>query len=578
MRPFAISFAIASFLATFEILAAESALADDGAGDGFHPCVVRGKTQPGAWIVSNCGQVARADEKGRYEMTLPVQGVYCLKAMADGFEEVCRPWLEVPTTGDVDLVMWSRPDPSRRVVHGDIGHPAQLVVTDSGNPVRGFDLAGTPVGSLQTAKGVWHERNRHFWTLGEYCFTATGEVQIVEMQDFRELRERGWFKGDFHAHIIHGEDFYKANLQQMDFICRAQNYDWIYLAGRHSNDSHPVDFNALAEYLSDDKLFLRLNNEFPKNIYGHYGSVNCPPLSPKDYGPGYREGKVTNLELAEKTIYARGGLAIPVHPIYGDVVRTDSKTGRKMFGMINNELALWLLCRPELVPVVDFLYFPEDRAEQFWYRLLNKGYTLACSGSSDASFDVGRTPGASHATYAKLDKIDGPSIAAAFRAGRTMVSYNGNAILFEIDGHSSGDMLEPGESRRRLNVDAYAEPGKRFLARVVRNGETFDEREFTAPEDGKFSFDMELVEKGNAWYVATLREVRKNGKTAIVSAASPIYFRGADFTPPEVVPLTLPLPQNIRERLLYLTPEECDTDAWFEELRQMLGKFSAVQP
>lgn len=53
-------------------------------------------------------------------------------------------------------------------------------------------------------------------------------------------------------------------------------------------------------------------------------------------------------------------------------------------------------------------------------------------------------------------------------------------------------------------------------------------------------------------------------------AASPIYFRGADFRPPEVVPLTLPLPQNIRERLLYLTPEECDTDAWFEELRQLL--------
>lgn len=53
-------------------------------------------------------------------------------------------------------------------------------------------------------------------------------------------------------------------------------------------------------------------------------------------------------------------------------------------------------------------------------------------------------------------------------------------------------------------------------------------------------------------------------------AASPIYFRDAGFRPPEVVPLTLPLPQNIKERLRSLTPEECDTDAWFEELRQML--------
>ena len=52
----------------------------------------------------------------------------------------------------------------------------------------------------------------------------------------------------------------------MGFICRAQRYNWIYLAGRHSNDSYPVNFNALAEYLSDGKLFLRVNNEFPKNI------------------------------------------------------------------------------------------------------------------------------------------------------------------------------------------------------------------------------------------------------------------------------------------------------------------------
>ena len=121
-----------------------------------------------------------------------------------------------------------------------------------------------------------------------------------------------------------------------------------------------------------------------------------------------------------------------------------------------------------------------------------------------------------------------------------------------------------------MKVDAYAEPGNCFIARVVRNGEVFAEREFVAPADGKFSFDVEFAEKENAWYVATLRSVRKDGKASIVSAASPIYFRGPDFTPPEVVPLPLPLPQNIKERLLYLTPEEVDTDAWYDELKQML--------
>ena len=100
------------------------------------------------------------------------------------------------------------------------------------------------------------------------------------------------------------------------------------------------------------------------------------------------------------------------------------------------------------------------------------------------------------------------------------------------------------------------------------------EKEFVAPGDGKFSFDVEFAEKENAWYVATLRSVRKDGKTSIVSAASPIYFRGPDFKPPEVVPLPLPLPENIKERLLYLTPEEVDTDAWYDELKQMLKEAS----
>jgi len=533
----------------------------------FHPCRVKGRTEAGAWVVANSGEIVQADAKGRFEIVLPAQGVYCLKAMKDGFDEVVRPWLVVPAQSDVNLSMWAHPNPARRVVHGNLGHPAQLIITDSGRPVRGFDLAGVEVGSYPAPKGVWHHRNRFFWTAGEYAFTATGEVKIVESLDFQELRARGWYKGDFHAHIIHGENLYHANLQQMNFICRAECYDWIWLSGAHANDDFPLDLGKLCEFLSDDKFFLRINNEFPKNIYGHYGNLGVEPLSAKDYGPGYSESKVTNLELAEKTIYARGGLAVPVHPLYGDVVRQNKITGRKMYGMINNELVLWLLCRPEMVPVVDFFYFPEERAEKFWYRLLNKGYTLACSGSSDAAFDVGRTPGDSHATYAKLDKVDGASIVQAFREGRTMVSYRGAGVIIEIDGKTSGDKLCPGPQERTLAVDVYADPGKKFTLRVIRNGEVFEERNFTAPADGHFSFTRKIVEKENAWYVAMLKNA---GSKSPRAAASPIYFRGPDFNPPEVLPLPLPLPQNIKDRILYLTPPETDTDEWYEELKRLL--------
>ena len=538
----------------------------------LHPCIVTGSTLPGAWVVANTGEITQADEEGRFEMTLPVQGVYCLKAMKDGYAEVVRPWLVVPTQCPVKLPLWLVPDPRRRVVHGNLGHPAQLTITDSGQSVRGFDLAGVEVGGYPAPKGVWHHKNQFFWTAGEYAFTATGEVKVVESLDFQELRRRGWYKGDFHAHIIHRENIYHANIQQMNFICRAERYDWIWLAGAHANDESPLDHNRLCEFLSDGKFFLRINNEFPMNIYGHYGNIGVGPLSSKDYGPSYASHKVTNLELAEKTIYARGGIAIPVHPLYGDVVCPDKKTGRKTYGMINNELALWLLCRPDMVPVVDFFYSAEERAEKFWYKLLNKGHTLACSGSSDAAFDVGRTPGNSHATYAKLDKVDGDSIVKAFREGRTMVSYYGAGVIIEIDGKTSGDKLLPGPGERTLAVDAYADPGKKFTLRVIRNGEVFEEKNFTAPADGHFFFTRKIVEKENAWYLAMLKNA---GSKAPRAAASPIYFRGPDFRPPEVIPMPSPLPPNIKERLLYLTPQEMDTDEWYEELKRLLKEANA---
>ena len=80
------------------------------------------------------------------------------------------------------------------------------------------------------------------------------------------------------------------------------------------------------------------------------------------------------------------------------------------------------------------------------------------------------------------------------------------------------------------------------------------------------------MEKENAWYVAMLKNA---GSKAPRAAASPIYFRGPDFQPPEVVPFPRPFPQNIKDRLLFLTPQEVDTDAWYEELKRLLKEANA---
>ena len=105
----------------------------------------------------------------------------------------------------------------------------------------------------------------------------------------------------------------------------------------------------------------------------------------------------------------------------------------------------------------------------------------------DAAFAVGVTPGSSHATYAKLDHIDNDSIVKAFNDGRTMVSYFGDGIIFEIDGRTSGDILKPGDQPRKLKLDAWGAPGEKYTVRVVRNGEDFIKESVTLPEDGHFA-------------------------------------------------------------------------------------------
>ena len=128
---------------------AACALATNGVSEEFGPCLVKGHTGANAWVVANTGEITQADDAGNFELKLPVQGVYCIKAMKDGYADVMRPWLVVPTAARLEIPMWAYKDPNRRVVHGNIGHPAQLIVTDSGNPIRGFDLAGVEVEVVQ---------------------------------------------------------------------------------------------------------------------------------------------------------------------------------------------------------------------------------------------------------------------------------------------------------------------------------------------------------------------------------------------------------------------------------------------
>ncbi|MGI5923068.1 MAG: CehA/McbA family metallohydrolase [Lentisphaeria bacterium] len=529
----------------------------------FKPLLVRGRAVPGAYVMANTGEITKAGDDGSFSLTLPLPGVYCLKAVADGMADAYLPMLQLPVAEELLFAM--TPEPGRRVVHGVLDAPAQLTITDDGEPVRSFDLAGNPYGGLTPPKpGMWHQKNRHYWTMGEYAFSARGEVKITRLHEHPSLRERGWYKGDFHAHIIHGEDIYKGNVQHLAAICQAESYDWIYLAGNFANDRAIADYHGIADALSHERFLLRLNMEYPKTIYGHVGSVGVLPLT-MPYDPEKR----SNFEQAREYIHRAGGVAIPVHPLYTGVLRKDKASGRELSWMSGRDNALWLLCEPDMMPCLDLFYMSGDlhRTEKYWYSLLNRGYRIACSASSDAAYDVGRTPASGRgATFVKAEALTEAAIVRAFKERRTMVSWNSAALIMDIDGKTSGDIIRPA-GKHQLSVDAYNVPGRKSRLRIMRNGEVFAEKTLLFPEDGQLRLEWPLSEQKNCWYLAIMTPP---GKNEIAAAASPIYFRNEDFVPPEVLPFPKELPADLRDRIKFMTLDEMVSPAVFDEIADRL--------
>ncbi|UKI34730.1 MAG: CehA/McbA family metallohydrolase [Lentisphaeria bacterium] len=275
----------------------------------------------------------------------------------------------------------------------------------------------------------------------------------------------GWFKGDFHAHLVHGENIYRGNLPLFAFAARAEHYDWLWCSSRFANDGDITDYKRLAERLSDDRFLLRLNAEFPKNRRGHVGNLGVEPITLLTDTDG-----VTNFELARRYITSRGGVAIPVHPLYNDVIREEN--GRRYSWMTGKEVFLWLLCAPEMMPCLDLFYNADTPgASEFWYMLLNLGYRIGCCATSDSAFDVGRTPGDGRgATFVRMEALTEAALLQGLRERRTVTTWDGAVVLLEIDGHTSGDILAPDGARRRVLLSVYDRPGKRIDLKLIRNG------------------------------------------------------------------------------------------------------------
>ena len=528
----------------------------------FSPATISGTTLPRALIFADTGESATADDTGNFCLTVPVSGVYSLRAMLDRHQMTVLPHVMAPAQ---NLIVKLRPDPDMRLHTADAGGFETLHLRDGDGIIHYLDLNGQPYGQRRIP-GQWSEINNSFWTQGKYAVVAAGSVgATIATPHFAELRERHYYKGDFHAHIIHGENAYCGNLQLSAFIARAEHYDWLYLAGDFANDGDVADYHLMAEYLSTSEFLLRINSEFPKNHFGHVGNLGIEPVHDE-----FETEKITNFELAQNYIIRAGGIAVPVHPLYVDVIRT-SPDGRQYSFMSSKEIMLWLLCDPEMVPVLDLFYFPElGRNEQFWYMLLDRGYRIGCAATSDAAFDIGRTPGSDRgATVVKMADLSEKSILDGIRGRRTMVTYDGAALIIEIDQKwSAGDIITADGVAKELTLEAFYRPGNVVQIRLIRNGKDNQTYHRTVPADGKITIRKTVTETDNAYYLAIMTEIETPQRVKAV--ISPVYFRNCQFTPPEVIAFPVDISTKLKDFLKFQTLDQITDPNTFDIIKNML--------
>ncbi|MDE3180487.1 MAG: carboxypeptidase regulatory-like domain-containing protein [Acidobacteriota bacterium] len=442
------------------------------------------------------------------------------------------------------------------------------IVTENPDFMGGFRSSGrfekaVPAGrtSVTVSRGFDYVAERRELTL-----LPGQRVHLTfRLQRQADLRKLGWYCGDSHVHMIHGERKYLVSFADAALAGRAAGLDYMSIAQNWNlppGQVTPARLASICKRLSTPHFIFMWNMEEPKNYWR--GDVthclgHCWELGMRGYTPRGRNAIHELLQMSEhdyesaKTpapnfesqalIHSLGGIVVYTHPCrwwwgdWGGKGEYPAEEG-KFISNLAQELPFDTVAGPTY-DAIDILMQSwdqeDDRAAQLlWFMLLNKGYRMPATASTDASFDSpgSALPGAAR-VYTHVHGAPSISaIASAMKAGRNFVT-TGPLLLLKIEGHQPGDVirvLQP--SQFQVNIRAWPSGmGGERLTRVelLRNGEV--EKEFPLNSKDEFNVTFNIRETGTAWYIA-----RCFGSNDLQTAiTNPIYFEGADYKPPKPV-------------------------------------------
>lgn len=313
---------------------------------------------------------------------------------------------------------------------------------------------------------------------------------IVQLERACDMSAEGWFCGDAHQHVVHGEALLQVDLPAAAAVARAEGADWMVFDSHFTSlpgaeQPTPAQLDLLCAAASSSRFLALWAEEYPKHDLGHLASF------PQNTGH--------------------------FHP--------------DLAGAGIDDATCWGM----------------------WFMWLNAGLRVGLCAFNDACYDRAggqwREPVAYRRTYAHLgDQLDSAALARAIRGGQTW-GTTGPLLVFDVDGQGPGHVFDAGDPPRCARLTAwgaplYADPAQMgSIARMIlyRNGEIAKVWEYgdgaprvaeTFDLDGGISGADGQKDEDSAWYVARVEGTLPEQ----LAVTSPIYAPGAGYRPPRPYP------------------------------------------
>lgn len=391
-----------------------------------------------------------------------------------------------------------------------------------------------------------------------------GDVQRMEFRLSRQtpLLSLGWVCGDSHVHMTHGESHIVVDFPYVALAARAEALDYLSIAQRwNMPDATAASVDQVCRRVSTPETLIAWNMEAPKNYYrgdashclGHGWFIGARTRTQGGKDPVAELAAMNAMDLesdkaptpnfeTHALVHDLGGTCSYTHPcrwwwgkwggqgIYPPEVN-------KFVSNLAQELPFDTVVGPTYDSIDIMMQTREKEvnadAQKLWFKLLNRGYRLGATASTDATFDNegSAVPGRVR-TYTHVDgKPSLASIAASMRAGRNFVT-SGPLMLFTVDGQAPGSILQsdtPVHRTAKVRAWASGKPGE-YLTRIefVVNGGVV--RSVEVPGRATyFETEHAWMDEEGGWAIARCLGSDADNQVAV---ANPVYLeRGRQRSP-----------------------------------------------